>query len=100
MKRQPSKTKTTSPVVHHSPAGRRPVEAPVIDMEEIWGAQQVENAKWIALYGSLVQGAMAGAMARPVKDGDDGEINLDYEGLAAEADHAYSRYAARVRNQR
>lgn len=69
-------------------------------MDEIWNAQQVENAKWIAIYGALVQGAMTGAMLTPPKEGDDGEISLDYEGLAAEADHAYSRYAARVRNQR
>ena len=69
-------------------------------MDEIWGAQQVENAKWIVLYGALVQGAMTGALLAPAKEGDDGEITLDYEGLAAEADHAYSRYAARLRNQR
>jgi len=70
-------------------------------MDDIWENQQVENAKWIELYGALLQGAMAGAMLAPrPKEGDDGEITLDYEGLAAEADHAYSRYAARVRNQR
>ncbi len=99
MQRNPSQTTTTAPVVHYS--GRRPVEAPVIDMTEIWAAQQVENAKWITLYGALIQGAMAGAMARPVgKEGEPDDINLDYEAIAMEADHAYSRFAARVRGQR
>ena len=69
-------------------------------MTEIWAAQQVENAKWITLYAALIQGAMAGAMAAPSKEGEPDDINLDYEGLAMEADHAYSRFAARVRGQR
>ena len=53
MQRNPSQTTTTAPVVHHSP-GRRQAQAPVIDMTEIWGAQQVENAKWITLYAALI----------------------------------------------
>lgn len=70
-------------------------------MTEIWATQAVENAKWVELYGSLIQGAMAGAMARPSKEkGETDDINLDYEALAMEADHAYSRYAARLRGQR
>jgi hypothetical protein len=72
-------------------------------MDEIWSTQTVENAKWVALYAALIQGAITAAlMAPPKKGGDDGDddVTLDYEGLAAEADHAYSRYAARLRNQR
>ena len=99
MQRNPSATRTV-PIVHHSP-GRRPTETPVIDMDDIWAQQQVENAKWMTVYAALIQGAMAGAMARPApKEGEEDEINLDYEALAMEADHAYSRFAARVRGQR
>lgn len=94
----------TTTMVHHSPSARRPIEAPVIDMDEIWATQQVENAKWVAMYAALMQGAMTAAMAAPpakLKEGEEPEdISLDYEGLATEADHAYSRYAARLRNQR
>ena len=103
MQRHASQGNTTTPIVHQTPPARRPIEVAAIDMPEIWASQQVENAKWIMLYGALIQGAMAGAFAAPPsKEGEkvSDTIDLDYEALAQEADHAYSRYAARVRNQR
>lgn len=102
MQRHSSSNSSTQVAVHQSPAApRRPVEVAAIDMELIWKEQQVENAKWITIYAAILQGAMSGAFAAPPpKEGESDDIVLDYEALANEADQAYARFAARIRNQR
>jgi hypothetical protein len=83
-------------VVQQSVAARRPIEAPVIDMEQIWESGNVDVPQWNTIYAALCQGAMTAASL--AKEGEDDSI--DYEALASEADTAYSRLAARLTNSR
>lgn len=63
-------------------------------MDELWSEQHVEHGQWLTLYAAIVQAEIQSINASK------SEAEIDYEALATEADLAYARYAARLRNMR